>query len=65
MTGDPAGNVFRQINEGASSIVSYGIPLAKIWLAAIPAFLAAMIASILPLRRMQKESLIDQIRSVE
>ncbi len=65
LTGDPAGNVFRQINEGASSIVSYGIPLAKIWLAAIPAFIAAMIASVLPLRRMQKESLIDQIRSVE
>lgn len=39
--------------------------IAKVWLASIFAFLCALAASIIPLRNMQKEPLVEQIRAVE
>ena len=39
--------------------------IAKVWIASIFAFLCALAASIIPLRNMQKEPLVEQIRAVE
>ena len=39
--------------------------VAKIWIASIFAFLCALAASLIPLRMMQKEPLVEQIRAVE
>ena len=40
-------------------------PLVKIWSASIFAFFCALAASLIPLRRMQQEPLVEQIRAVE
>ena len=47
------------------SLISYTVPLIKTWLGSIAVFLVTLPASVLPLHRMQKDSLADQIRSVE
>ena len=40
-------------------------PFIRIWIAAAVAFICAFAASVIPLRTMQKESLVEQIRAVE
>ncbi|MBQ8928014.1 MAG: ABC transporter permease [Oscillospiraceae bacterium] len=47
------------------SFVQYAAPVPKILISSAAAFLAALAASFLPLWQMQKESLTEQIRSVE
>jgi len=49
----------------SSMMVRYTEPLPTILIASIAALAAALITSYFPLRRMQKESLVDQIRSIE
>lgn len=46
-------------------LAQYSTPLPKIAAATAVSFAVALIASLIPLRRMQKNSLVDQIRSVE
>lgn len=46
-------------------LFSYGEPILKVWLASAAAFICALAASLLPLRNMQKEPLVEQIRAVE
>ncbi len=53
------------ITNDISGIVSYLMPLPRIAIAMIASFLTAFAASVLPLRRMQKISLVEQIRSVD
>lgn len=45
--------------------LSYLAPLPKIGIAAVLAFIAALLASMIPLRRMQKTSLVEQIQSTD
>ncbi len=51
--------------ELSSMMIRYTEPLPTILIASIAALAAALITSYIPLRRMQKESLVDQIRSIE
>ncbi|MCH5194679.1 MAG: ABC transporter permease [Oscillospiraceae bacterium] len=53
------------LSKNMSDVISYLAPLPKIGLAMIPAFAAALLASVIPLRRMQKASLVEQIQSVD
>lgn len=46
-------------------MIRYSVPVIKVWIGSIAAFLCALAASLLPLRRMQKEPLVEQIRAVE
>ena len=46
-------------------MLQFAEPIPRIWIAAAVAFVAALLASLIPLHRMQKESLTDQIRAVE
>lgn len=46
-------------------LISYSEPIVKVWLASIAAFLCALASSLLPLRQMQREPLVEQIRAVE
>ena len=45
--------------------VAYSVPVLKVWLASAAAFLVTLLASLLPLRRMQEEPLAEQIRATE
>ncbi len=45
--------------------ISYTAPLPRIWICALVAFAVALIASFIPLKNMQKESLSEQIRSID
>ena len=60
------GEIFAQrgMTDGGV-IVSYSVPVVRIWLSAAVAFVIAICASLLPLRRMQQEPLVEQIRAVE
>ena len=49
----------------ARRIISYGQPLKLVWIGSAIVYLCALISSFLPLSLMQKEPLIEQIRSVE
>ena len=59
--------VFQQlgIDTENGSIVSFMVPLVRIVLASVAAFGVALLASLIPLRRMQKEPLVEQIRAIE
>ncbi len=46
-------------------LISYAAPIPKILLAAAAAFVTALAASLVPLKRLERESLTDQIRGVE
>ena len=65
MVDDP--EVFQQfgIDTENGSIVSFMVPLVRIVLASVAAFGVALLASLIPLRRMQKEPLVEQIRAIE
>ena len=54
-----------EMEEFFGEIINFAEPLPRIWVAALVAFAAAVIASFIPLRQMQKESLTDQIRNIE
>ena len=45
--------------------VSYLTPVIRIWIAAIAAFAVTLLASVIPLHRMRREPLAEQIRAVE
>ncbi len=53
------------MEEQGGRLIPYTQPLPRIWVTAGVAFLIALITSLIPLLRMQKEPLVDQIRSVE
>ena len=59
--------IFQQlgIDTENGSIVSFMVPLLRIVLASAAAFGVALLASLIPLRRMQKEPLVEQIRAIE
>lgn len=57
--------VMTLLEDMEEKLVSYTEPLPKIWIASAAAFLVTLLASVFPLRNMQKEPLIDQIRAVE
>ena len=54
-----------QIIEDFGSIISYTDPLPRIMIAIIPTFVIALLASLIPLRSMQKTPLVDQLRNVD
>ena len=54
-----------QLDDVFGEMLNFAEPLPRIWIAAAVAFVAALLASFIPLHRMQKESLTDQIRTVE
>lgn len=49
----------------AGLLPKYSDPVIRVWASVIAAFAAAVAASFIPLSRMRKEPLIDQIRTVE
>ncbi len=57
--------------EAVKNILGYNIagafllPVLRVLLSIIPAFAAALIASFIPLYRLRKQSLVEQIRSIE
>lgn len=51
--------------ESKGMLISYGEPIWRVLAASGFAFIVAVLAAVIPLRRMQKTSLIDQIRSVD
>lgn len=53
------------LQEVFAETLSFTEPLPRIWIAAAVAFAAAVLASLIPLHRMQQESLTDRIRTVE
>ena len=53
------------IESRSEFMLALSEPLVKVWIASIFAFLCALAASLIPLRRMQREPLVEQIRSVE
>lgn len=53
------------IDNAKQFVLALSEPVIKIWLASIFAFFCALAASLIPLRRMQKEPLVEQIRAVE
>ena len=50
---------------GRGKIISYTDPIWRVIAASGFAFIVSVLAAVIPLRRMQKTSLIDQIRSVD
>ena len=54
-----------EIEETQQSMVSFTAPIPRVLLSSLAAFLAALAASFLPLRRMERDSLTDQLRSVD
>ena len=50
---------------GRGKIISYTDPIWRVIAASGFAFIVSILAAVIPLRRMQKTSLIDQIRSVD
>ncbi|MBQ8922984.1 MAG: FtsX-like permease family protein [Oscillospiraceae bacterium] len=67
MYADPTTSMMKNVTAGLDEghIASYSLTLLKIGSASAAAFVVAMIASLIPLHRMQKEPLIEQIRAVE
>ena len=53
------------ISDNLSVVISYFAPLPKIALASVLSFIAAFLASVIPLRRLQKTSLVEQVQSVD
>ncbi|MCR4645418.1 MAG: FtsX-like permease family protein [Oscillospiraceae bacterium] len=53
------------LEEVFGEIIHFTEPLPLIWISAAVVFLAAAAASFIPLQRMQKDSLTDQLRCVE
>ncbi len=54
-----------ELDEVFGEMLNFTEPLPRIWIAAVIAFATAVVASFIPLLRMQKESLTDQIRTIE
>ncbi len=54
-----------ELGDVFTEFLSFTEPLPLIWLAAAAAFLASLAASFVPLHRMQKEDLTEQIRCIE
>lgn len=54
-----------ELEEVFGELLNFTEPLPLVWIAAAVAFAAALLASFIPLRRMQRESLIDQIRTID
>lgn len=53
------------LGEELDGLLSYAAPIPRILLAAAAAFVTALAASLVPLKRLERESLTDQIRGVE
>ena len=54
-----------ELDDLYGELLSFTEPLPLIWIGAAVTFAAAILASLIPLHRMQKESLTDQIRAIE
>ena len=54
-----------ELDDIFGEMLNFAEPLPRIWIAAAIAFAAALLASFIPLKRMQKESLTDQLRTIE
>lgn len=54
-----------ELYEVFQEMIQFGEPLPRIWIASAVAFAAAVLASFIPLHRMEQESLTDQIRTIE
>ena len=54
-----------ELDDVFGEMLNFAEPLPRIWIAAAIAFAAALLASFIPLKRMQKESLTDQLRTIE
>ncbi|MBE6868912.1 MAG: FtsX-like permease family protein [Ruminococcus albus] len=54
-----------KLDDELGSLVNFAEPVPKVWIAAAAAFVAAVIASVITLHRINKESLTDQMRTVE
>lgn len=54
-----------QLIENFSDTISYAEPIPRILIAIIPTFVMALLASLIPLRSMQKTPLVDQLRNVD
>lgn len=47
------------------NFISFAAPIPKVLIALIPAFAAALLASFIPLHRLKKQSIVEQIRGIE
>ena len=54
-----------KLDDELGSLVNFAEPVPRVWIAAAAAFVAAVIASVITLHRINKESLTDQMRTVE
>jgi putative ABC transport system permease protein len=53
-----------KLDDELGDIVNFIEPVPRVWIAAAVAFVAAVIASVITLHRINKESLTDQMRTV-
>ena len=54
-----------ELDDVYGEMLSFTEPLPLIWIGAAVTFIAAVLASLIPLHQMQQESLTDQIRAIE
>ncbi|MCR5718634.1 MAG: ABC transporter permease [Oscillospiraceae bacterium] len=54
-----------ELDDVFGEMLNFTEPLPRIWIASAVIFAAAVLASLIPLHRLRKESLIDRIRMVE
>ena len=54
-----------ELDDVFGEMLNFAEPLPRIWIAVAVAFAAALLASFIPLKQMQKESLTDQLRTIE
>ena len=54
-----------KLDDELGDLVNFAEPVPRVWIAAAVAFVAAVIASVITLHRINKESLTDQMRTVE
>ena len=67
MVSDPGSSMMKNFTAGLDNghLASYGMTVFKVITASAAAFIVAVVASVIPMHRMQKDPLIEQIRAVE
>ncbi len=58
-------NTDEMISGFFGNFISFAAPIPKVLIALIPAFAAALLASFIPLHRLKKQSIVEQIRGIE
>ena len=56
---------FMTLEEDFKTVISYTKPQGIVWLCTAAAFVVALITALISIQEMQKQSLVDQIRSVD